>query len=115
MISTPSAAADASRAPDTESATRPVRCSGEVGTFRYRPGLRSPPGTRCRPDHHGRPQSPGHLERTPGGPPGRIRPGRPDECISVQLSQDAYDRIARPLHWKRSPPSTREEPPFGTW
>ncbi len=74
MVSTPSAAADASRAPDTEPATWLVGCSGEVDTFRYRPGLRSPPGTRCRPDHHGRPQSPGHLERTRGGPPGRIRP-----------------------------------------
>src|SRR2546421_949488 len=37
MISTPNAAADASRAPDTESATWLVGCSGEVDTFRYGP------------------------------------------------------------------------------
>jgi len=39
-------------------------------------------------------------------------PGRLDEFISVQLSQDAHDRIARALHWKRSPPSACEEPPY---
>jgi hypothetical protein len=48
MISTPNAAADASRTPDTESATWLVGCSGEVDTFRYRPGLRSPLGTWLR-------------------------------------------------------------------
>ena len=132
MVSTPSAAADASRAPDTESATWLAGCSGEVDTFRYRPGLRSPPGTRLSPLRCSRPS------RKPAGSAAhgaglitmadpRARdtwnelqqarrvesdPGRLDEFISVQLSQDAHDRIARALHWKRSPPSTREEPPI---
>lgn len=44
MISTPSVAADTSRALDTESATWLAGCSGDVETFRYRPGLRSPLG-----------------------------------------------------------------------
>jgi hypothetical protein len=44
MISTPGVAADTSRALDTESATWLAGCSGDVETFRYRPGLRSPLG-----------------------------------------------------------------------
>ena len=55
MISTPRAAADAWRAPDTESATWLVGCSGEAGTLRYRPGLRSPLGTWLSPLRCSRP------------------------------------------------------------
>ena len=112
MVSTPGAAADASRAP--------IRNRQLGSPDAPEKSIHSVTGTVC-----GRRRAHGAGLITMADPRARDTwneleearrvesdPGRLDEFISVQLSQDAHDRIARALHWKRSPPSACEEPPY---